>query len=117
MSQFSSEGEKTTLKAYIKDRTVYPAGRLDYDSEGLMLLTNDGKLQAQISSPKFKMPKTYWVQIEGTITQAALDQLASGVHLKDGMTAPAGAQLISEPKIWTREPPIRQRKNIPTSWD
>lgn len=117
MSQFSPEGDKATLKAYIPIADVYPAGRLDYDSEGLLLLTDDGKLQARISDPQHKLAKTYWVQVEGEISDEALESLARGVVLKDGLTKPAQAMRIDEPaNLWHRHPPVRYRATIPTSW-
>lgn len=116
LSQFKDKENRATLADYIKEANIYPAGRLDYDSEGLMLLTGDGKLQARIADPKFKLEKSYWVQVEGEITQTALDQLAQGVTLNDGPTKPAKARIIAEPEIWPRNPPIRSRKNQNTSW-
>ncbi len=117
MSQFSPEGDKLTLKDFIEIPRVYPAGRLDYDSEGLLLLTDNGRLQARISDPQHKLPKTYWVQVEGEITPEAIDRLTKGVLLKDGMTKPAQASAIAEPAhLWPRNPPVRYRANIPTSW-
>ena len=121
LPQFTDRGTegtpRRTLSDFIDLPGVYPAGRLDRDSEGLMLLTDDGGLQAQISDPKHKMAKTYWVQVEGSPDQAALDALAQGVELKDGMTKPAQARVIQEPSIlWPRTPPIRVRKNIPDTW-
>lgn len=117
ITQFSSHEKYQTLKDFISLPRFYPAGRLDTDSEGLLLLTNDGKLQAKISSPKFKLPKTYWVQVEGTITHQAIDKLKRGIQLKDFHTAPAIASIIEEPTcLWQRVPPIRERKTIPTSW-
>lgn len=115
--QFSSDGMHPTLSDYIPVPEFYPAGRLDTDSEGLLLLTDDGPLQHRITDPKHKLPKTYWVQVEGVPDDAALDKLRSGVLLKDGMTRPAGAGLMAEPAgLWPRNPPVRERKTIPTSW-
>lgn len=115
--QFSADNIHPTLKNYIDLPDFYPAGRLDTDSEGLLLLTNDGKLQAHIASPKFKLAKTYWVQVEGEITSDAVLQLQKGIALKAFTTAPAKASIINEPlQLWPRNPPIRERKNIPTSW-
>jgi 23S rRNA pseudouridine2457 synthase len=115
--QFSKDGKHPTLADYIAVPDVYPAGRLDTDSEGLLLLTDDGMLQHRITEPKHKLHKTYWVQVEGEADESALEKLRCGVELKDGMTLPAEAKLISEPdSLWPRNPPIRTRKNIPTSW-
>jgi 23S rRNA pseudouridine2457 synthase len=115
--QFSRDGMHTTLADYIAVPDVYPAGRLDTDSEGLLLLTDDGRLQQRIADPRQKLPKTYRVQVEGVPDEAQLQQLQRGVSLKDGMTRPAEAKLISEPEgLWPRNPPIRERKAIPTSW-
>jgi 23S rRNA pseudouridine2457 synthase len=116
LSQFTSKDERETLANYISTPDIYPAGRLDYDSEGLLILTGNGRLQARIADPQHKLPKTYWVQIEGLITPSALQQLEKGVLLKDGMTRPASARMISEPDIWPRNPPIRYRKDDVTSW-
>ena len=116
LSQFSADGDKSTLADYINLPGVYPAGRLDYDSEGLMLLTDDGALQARISNPRYKRAKTYLVQVEGIPNRAALRALATGIELKDGMTRPAEVELVEEPPLWSRTPPIRERKTIPTSW-
>lgn len=116
LSQFTDQSGRATLSEYIPLTNVYAAGRLDRDSEGLLLLTSDGKLQHQISDPANKMKKTYWAQVEGSITEAALNKLRTGLILKDGPTLPATAIEISEPDLWSREPPIRERKNIPTSW-
>lgn len=120
LCQFSGETGDSTLANFVKVKDVYPAGRLDKDSEGLLLLTNDGSLQHKISHPKHKMAKTYWAQVEGKITSEALQKLASGVNLKDGKTKPAKAHIIDIKiqtiKLWEREPPIRFRQNIPTSW-
>ncbi|WP_343502900.1 pseudouridine synthase [Alloyangia pacifica] len=120
LSQFTDKGTegsaRETLSSYVKVPGVYPAGRLDRDSEGLLILTDDGKLQARISNPKFKQPKTYLVQVEGTPTEAQLAQLRKGVELKDGMTRPAEARLIPEPELWPRTPPVRFRKSVPDAW-
>jgi 23S rRNA pseudouridine2457 synthase len=120
LPQFTDAGTagslRPTLSGYIDVPGVYPAGRLDMDSEGLMLLTEDGRLQAQIADPKYKMPKTYLVQVEGEPDEAALAALRTGVRLKDGLTLPAGAEAIAAPALWRRDPPIRVRKNIPDSW-
>lgn len=116
LSQFTDDGDRTTLKKFIQQPGFYPAGRLDYDSEGLLLLTNDGQLQHQISNPKFKLSKTYCVQVEGEITEQALSLLRQGVELKDGKTKPAKAHKLETVDFWPRNPPIRQRQNIPTSW-
>lgn len=115
--QFSPDEKHPTLAEFIPVKNIYPAGRLDHDSEGLLLLTDDGKLQHKITHPKNKMPKTYWVQVDGEITEQALNQLRKGIELKDGKTRPAEAHRINEPEnLWPRDPPIRYRKNIPTSW-
>ncbi|SMN16376.1 Ribosomal large subunit pseudouridine synthase E [uncultured Candidatus Thioglobus sp.] len=115
LCQFSGEGD--TLANYIKIKNIYPAGRLDKDSEGLLLLTDDGKLQHKISHPKFDKQKTYIVQVDGKITTDAITQLCRGVTLKDGLTKPAEAVIIDEPNwLWDRNPPVRFRKDIPTSW-
>ncbi len=115
--QFSRDGMHPTLADYIAVPDVYPAGRLDTDSEGLLLLTDDGQLQHRITDPKHKLSKTYWVQVEGIPDEATLEKLRGGVLLKDGMTLPAAASLIGEPAgLWQRDPPIRVRQSIPTSW-
>jgi 23S rRNA pseudouridine2457 synthase len=115
--QFSRDGLHPTLADYISLPDYYPAGRLDTDSEGLLVLTDDGQLQHRITDPKHKLPKTYWVQVEGVPDAAALDQLRHGVKLPDFTTRPAEARVIEEPaNLWSRSPPIRSRKNIPTSW-
>lgn len=116
ISQFSPNPPHQTLKDYIPIGDVYPAGRLDTDSEGLMILTNNGKLQAQISDPKYKKSKTYWVQVEGIPSDEQLIQLQNGVDLGDFKTSKANVTRINEPKLWERNPPIRERKLIPTSW-
>ena len=116
VSQFSGDQPEQTLSHYIDAPGFYPAGRLDKDSEGLLLLTDCGQTQARISSPKFKLEKTYWVQVEGQIDESALSALRKGVTLKDGRTRPARAEVMAAPQIWDRQPPIRERKHIPTSW-
>ena len=117
LSQFTPEGRWQGLKDYIDLPGVYVAGRLDADSEGLLLLTSDGRLQARIADPRFKMQKTYWVQVEGIPDAAALAALRGGVVLNDGPTLPARARVFeSAPAVWDRHPPIRERKNIPTTW-
>lgn len=116
LTQFTDEQGRATLKDYVSVADVYPAGRLDRDSEGLVLLTNSGRLQAKISDPKYKLHKVYWVQVEGQPEGQQLQRLREGVELKDGLTAPAQAQLIAEPELWARNPPVRERKNIPTAW-
>ncbi|MES2242166.1 MAG: pseudouridine synthase [Pseudomonadota bacterium] len=117
LSQFTPEGRWRGLKDFIAIPDVYVAGRLDADSEGLLLLTDNGRLQARISDPRFKMEKTYWVQVEGVPDEAALKALRAGVQLKDGLTLPAKARLLAPPpEVWEREPPIRTRQAIPTAW-
>jgi 23S rRNA pseudouridine2457 synthase len=116
LCQFSAESDKTTLKDFIALPGVYAAGRLDYDSEGLLLLTDDGKLQHRISHPRHKLAKTYWVQVEGDLSDTALQQLRAGIVLNDGLTQPAQAERITAPAIWPRDPPIRVRKTVPDSW-
>jgi 23S rRNA pseudouridine2457 synthase len=114
--QFSRDGDRPTLADFVDVPGVYPAGRLDHDSEGLVLLTADGRLQARIADPKFKMAKTYLVQVEGTITEDALAALRNGVQLKDGMTRPAEASAIADPDLWPRDPPVRFRKTVTDGW-
>ncbi len=115
--QFSRDGIHPTLADYIALPDFYPAGRLDTDSEGLLVLTDDGMLQHRITDPKHKLAKTYWVQVEGLASESALQKLRAGVLLKDGMTLPAAAEIMVEPvQLWLRTPPIRERKAIPTSW-
>ncbi len=117
LCQFTDNEGRPTLADYITEKNVYAAGRLDKDSEGLVLLTDDGELQHKITDPKHKLEKTYVVQVEGDITQDAINKLRAGVKLKDGLTQPAKAKIINQPEnLWPRDPPIRQRKNIPTSW-
>jgi 23S rRNA pseudouridine2457 synthase len=117
LCQFTDEGTgHPTLAAYIDRPVVYPAGRLDRDSEGLLLLTDDGRLQARIADPKFKLPKTYLVQVEGEPDEAALDQLRQGLRLKDGPTLPAEVERMADPALWPRDPPVRIRKSIPDCW-
>lgn len=120
LSQFTDKEGRPTLADYISDKGYYPAGRLDYDSEGLMLLTNDGQVQHHVASPRFKMPKTYWVQVEGSADSDQLNALRKGVQLKDGLTKPAKVSALSDQQVtdtlWARNPPIRERKNKPTSW-
>ncbi|MCQ3830335.1 pseudouridine synthase [Microbulbifer elongatus] len=116
LCQFTDPDGRPTLADFISESGVYAAGRLDFDSEGLLLLTADGRLQHRIAHPSNKLPKVYWAQVEGEITDDALLQLRLGVTLKDGETAPAEARRIPAPAIWRRQPPIRQRKSIPTSW-
>lgn len=120
ISQFTELDDAISLAHYISVPNIYPAGRLDKDSEGLLLLTNNGKLQHKISNPENKMEKTYWVQVEGIPDDKALTQLKNGVNLKDGLTLPAKARIIEEDeianKLWQRDPPIRFRAKIPTSW-
>jgi 23S rRNA pseudouridine2457 synthase len=115
--KFSPEPGRPTLADYVAMRNVYPAGRLDTDSEGLLLLTDDGDLQARIANPRHKLAKIYWAQVEGVPTETALAALRSGVDLGDFTTQPAGARLIDEPaNLWPRDPPIRYRAKIPTTW-
>jgi 23S rRNA pseudouridine2457 synthase len=115
--KFSPEPTRKTLADYIDVRGVYPAGRLDTDSEGLVLLTDDGILQARIAEPRHKIAKVYWAQVEGSPTAQAIDQLRRGVSLRDCTTQPADANIIEEPRtLWPRDPPIRYRATIPTAW-
>lgn len=116
LSQFTAETNQKTLAEYIQHKGFYAAGRLDKDSEGLLLLTDDGNLQQSISNPKFGKSKAYWVQVEGSIDKNAIRQLCQGIELKDGLSKPAKARVIDEPDLWLRDPPIRERQNIPTSW-
>lgn len=116
LSQFTDENKRSTLKQYIDIPEIYAAGRLDFDSEGLLVLTNDGQLANKLTSPKHKTSKTYWAQVEGIPSEAELTALAKGVSLKDGMTAPAKIKIIANPNVWQRIPPIRERQHIPTTW-
>lgn len=116
LSQFTAEEQQRTLAEFIEHKGFYAAGRLDKDSEGLLLLTDDGKLQQKISNPKYGKFKTYLAQVDGEIGDEAIDALRSGIELKDGPTLPAKARRIAAPEIWDRDPPIRVRKLIPTSW-
>lgn len=117
LSQFRDDQGRATLKDYLPNHPgFYPAGRLDYDSEGLILLTDNGELQHQISHPSQKQPKTYWAQVEGAPTMSDLKQLIEGASLKDGPCKPAQVKILTPPAIWPRNPPIRQRKEIPDTW-
>ena len=117
IAQFSPSGNKPTLKDFIPVPSVYPAGRLDTDSEGLLLLTDDGRLQKRISDPRHKLPKVYWAQVEGVPLDADLAPIRNGIDLGEIQALPAAAKLIDEPAIlWPRDPPIRFRANIPTRW-
>lgn len=116
VTQFSPHEKHKSLAEFIPIKDIYPAGRLDHDSEGLLLLTDDGKLQDRITSPKHKMEKTYWVQVDNDITEEAIEKLRQGVNLKDGLTLPAECKKIDVPNLWERVPPVRFRKSIPTSW-
>lgn len=116
LSQFQDEQGRPTLKDFIPISNVYPAGRLDRDSEGLLLLTDDGRLQAHIAHPRFNIKKSYYVEVEREPTEAALQQLRRGVILKDGRTLPAQVERIDPPDLWPRTPPVRFRKNVPTAW-
>jgi 23S rRNA pseudouridine2457 synthase len=116
LCQFTDAEGRPTLSDFVPVPGVYPAGRLDSDSEGLVLLTDSGALQHRISDPRHKLPKIYWVQVEGVPDDEALRRLAGGVELKDGRTRPAGVRRIAEPPVGPREPPIRERRSIPTAW-
>lgn len=116
LSQFTDGEGRKTLADFVTVKGVYAAGRLDRDSEGLMILTNDGILQARLTQPSSKSPKTYWVQVDGAPTEEDLDKLRKGVELKDGMTLPAQVKVMDAPEVWERNPPVRFRANIPTTW-
>ncbi len=117
LTQFTDREGRATLRNFLSDRDVYPAGRLDYDSEGLVLLTDDGAIQARVSDPRFHLDKRYWVQVEGIADAGALQRLASGMELNDGPARALAARLMEEPAaLWPRDPPIRFRRNKPTSW-
>lgn len=116
LTQFTDDKDRATLADYIPIKNVYPAGRLDFDSEGLLILTDDGKLQAKLSSPKFNCKKVYWAQVEGTPDDKAMYLLSQGVTLKDGFAKAYSARIIATPELWPRNPPIRERKNSPTTW-
>ena len=116
LSQFTDETGRKTLADFIDIKAIYPAGRLDYDSEGLLLLTNDGRLQSLISHPKYKLTKTYWAQVEGTVNKSHCQQLMVGVDLKDGPAKAIHCKAIDPPQLWDRVPPIRERKTVADSW-
>lgn len=119
LSQFTDEREaapRPTLADFITEPNFYPAGRLDFDSEGLLILCNDGRMQAQIADPRYKLAKSYWVQVEGEPDEGALERLRRGVRLKDGLTRPAEAERMDAPDLWARDPPIRVRRSIPDCW-
>lgn len=116
LCRFGPSGDKATLADYIRLPNVYPAGRLDYDSEGLVILTDSGKVQHLVTDPRRKLPKRYLAQVEGTPDGVALDRLRLGVRLSDGWTLPAAAEAIDPPDVWERTPPIRYRARIPTAW-
>ena len=116
LCQFRDSAGRATLADFVPVPGVYAAGRLDYDSEGLLVLTDDGALQARLADPRHKLPKTYWVQVEGEVTALALAQLQRGVRLSDGATQPTEARAIPPPALWERTPPVRFRQYIPTSW-
>ena len=116
LCQFTDKKGRKTLSDFIDIKNIYASGRLDLDSEGLVVLTDEGKLQNILSDPKYKLEKTYWVQVEGIPNDTSLNILRKGVILKDGRTEPAKVKLITEPNVWKRIPPIRERKNIPASW-
>ena len=116
LCQFRRTDDRPTLADFFDDPSIHPCGRLDHDSEGLLLLTDDGILNSRITEPRFKLPKTYWAQVDNDINSDAVSQLKRGVMLKDGLTSPALAKKLVEPELWPRNPPIRYRASIPTSW-
>ena len=116
LSRFTDAAGRDTLGKFVREKDVYPAGRLDYDSEGLLFLTDDGRIQARLSEPRHRLLKRYWVQVEGEPDAVALQRLRGGIQLNDGLTRPAQVRAIAEPAIWPRDPPIRQRAHIPTHW-
>jgi 23S rRNA pseudouridine2457 synthase len=116
LSQFTDEVGRSTLSDFIKIKDIYPAGRLDFDSEGLLLLTDDGRLQSLISHPQYKLRKTYWAQVEGTVDQNHCNALVKGVQLKDGFASAIECKPLLSPNIWHRDPPIRERKTVADSW-
>lgn len=116
LTQFTDGQGRATLKDFVDYPGVYPAGRLDRDSEGLVLLTNDGRLQARIAEPRYRLWKTYWVQVEGLASEEQLQRLRDGVELKDGMTLPAQVKQLEAPELWARVPPVRERKTVPDCW-
>lgn len=116
LTRFTDDAGRPTLADHIRVPNVYPCGRLDADSEGLLVLTDDGRLQHRLSDPRHKQPKTYWAQVEGIPDAAAIARLAAGVVLRDGLTAPARARVLAPPALWERDPPIRYRAAIPTAW-
>lgn len=116
LSQFTDKDQRTTLSEFISAKGIYPCGRLDYDSEGLLVLTNSGRLQSKISDPKFKLSKTYWVQVEGNVSVEHCEMLACGVSLKDGLAKADSCKILPKPSLWDRHPPIRSRKTVPDTW-
>ena len=116
LSQFTDKDNRRTLSDFISIKGVYPCGRLDYDSEGLLVLTDSGRLQSKISNPKFKLPKTYWVQVEGNVSLEHCEMLTNGVMLKDGPAKADSCKILPKPSLWDRHPPIRIRKSVPDTW-